>query len=293
MITIENLQKSFGAAEVLKGASLEIRDKEIVALIGPSGDGKSVFLKHVAGLLQPDSGRIVFNGKDLCGLRRAELVELRGRFGFLFQNGALFDSMTVYDNVAFPLREKTRLKEKEVRERVLGELQQVGLEGAEDKYPAQLSGGMAKRAALARALVRPPEIMLFDEPTTGLDPIIVHSIHALIAATHKRLGSAESLCPTKSPESSRSFSGWPSCMRASSDLWARRRRSSRPAIPSYEILSGEVCLRSRSAIRRRIQSSQAWKNILNSGGPPLAARRWPVWRKRQPYTILWRAPPGD
>jgi len=188
MITIENLQKSFGAAEVLKGASLEIRDKEIVALIGPSGDGKSVFLKHVAGLLQPDSGRIVFNGKDLCGLRRAELVELRGRFGFLFQNGALFDSMTVYDNVAFPLREKTRLKEKEVRERVLGELQQVGLEGAEDKYPAQLSGGMAKRAALARALVRPPEIMLFDEPTTGLDPIIVHSIHALIAATHKRLG---------------------------------------------------------------------------------------------------------
>ncbi len=188
MIAIENLHKSFGGIEVLKGASLTIGDKDIVALIGPSGEGKSVFLKHVAGLLQPDSGRIVFNGKDLGGLRRSELVKLRSRFGFLFQNGALFDSMTVYDNVAFPLREKTRLKEKDVRERVLSELELVGLTGAEDKFPAQLSGGMAKRAALARALVRPPEIMLFDEPTTGLDPIIVHSIHALIAATHKRLG---------------------------------------------------------------------------------------------------------
>lgn len=188
MIAIENVRKSFAGVEVLKGASLDVQDKEVVALIGPSGEGKSVFLKHVAGLLQPDSGRILFNGKDLCTLRRAELVALRSRFGFLFQNGALFDSMTVYDNVAFPLREKTRLDEKAVRERVLAELEQVGLTGADDKYPAQLSGGMAKRAALARALVRAPEIMLFDEPTTGLDPIIVHAIHALIAATHKRFG---------------------------------------------------------------------------------------------------------
>ena len=188
MIAIEAIHKSFAGVEVLRGASLEIQDKEVVALIGPSGEGKSVFLKHVAGLLQPDSGRIVFNGKDLCCLRRTELVKLRSRFGFLFQNGALFDSMTVYDNVAFPLREKTRLNEQEVRERVLSELEQVGLTGSDDKYPAQLSGGMAKRAALARALVRSPEIMLFDEPTTGLDPIIVHAIHALIAATHKRLG---------------------------------------------------------------------------------------------------------
>ena len=188
MIAIENLHKSFDGVEVLKGASLEVRDGEVIALIGPSGEGKSVLLKHVAGLMRPDSGRIVFNGKDLCKLQRAELVELRNRFGFLFQNGALFDSMTVYDNVAFPLREKTRLNEQDVRERVLSELEQVGLTGADDKYPAQLSGGMAKRAALARALVRSPEIMLFDEPTTGLDPIIVHSIHALIADTHKRLG---------------------------------------------------------------------------------------------------------
>lgn len=188
MITIDNLHKSFGGVEVLKGASLEVLDGEIVALIGPSGDGKSVLLKHVAGLLRPDSGRIIFNGKDLCTLRRAELSDLRSRFGFLFQNGALFDSMTIYDNVAFPLREKSSLSEKEIRERVLSELEQVGLTGSDDKFPAQLSGGMSKRAALARALVSSPEIMLFDEPTTGLDPIIVHSIHALIAATHKRLG---------------------------------------------------------------------------------------------------------
>jgi len=188
MITIDNLHKSFDGTEVLKGATLEVGDGEVVALIGPSGEGKSVFLKHVAGLLRPESGRVIFNGKDLCSLRRAEFVELRSLFGFLFQNGALFDSMTVYDNVAFPLREKTRLNEKEIREHVLNELEQVGLTGADDKYPAQLSGGMAKRAALARALVRSPEIMLFDEPTTGLDPIIVHSIHELIASTHKRLG---------------------------------------------------------------------------------------------------------
>lgn len=200
MITVENLHKSFAGVEVLKGASLEVRDGDVVALIGPSGDGKSVFLKHVAGLLRPDSGRIVFNGKDLCDLRRAELVQLRSRFGFLFQNGALFDSMTVYDNVAFPLREKTRLSEPEVRARVLHELEQVGLAGAEDKYPAQLSGGMAKRAALARALVRSPEIMLFDEPTTGLDPIIVHSIHELIATTHRRLGFSGIIVSHEIPE---------------------------------------------------------------------------------------------
>jgi len=188
MISIENLHKSFGGVEVLKGASLDIQDGEVVALIGPSGEGKSVFLKLMAGLLRPDSGRIVFNGKDLCSLRRAELVELRNRFGFLFQNGALFDSMTVYDNVAFPLREKTRQTEKEIEERVLRELEQVGLTGADDKYPAQLSGGMAKRAAIARALVLSPEIMLFDEPTTGLDPIIVNSIHSLIDVMHARHG---------------------------------------------------------------------------------------------------------
>jgi phospholipid/cholesterol/gamma-HCH transport system ATP-binding protein len=154
----------------------------------------------VAGLLRPDSGRIVFNGKDLFGLGRAELVSLRSRFGFLFQSGALFDSMTVYDNVAFPLRELTRLNEAEILERVRSALEQVGLSGAEEKFPAQLSGGMAKRAALARALVRSPEIMLFDEPTTGLDPIIVHAIHTLIATTRKRFGFSGIIVSHEIPE---------------------------------------------------------------------------------------------
>ena len=188
MIRIENLRKSFSGVEVLKGASLEVQDGEVVALIGPSGDGKSVLLKHVAGLMQPDSGRIVFNGKDMGMLRGSELAEMRGHLGFLFQNGALFDSMTVYDNVAFPLREKTRLSEEEIQERVQDRLGRVGLEAAEEKYPAQLSGGMVRRAALARALVLSPDTMLFDEPTTGLDPMTVHSIHNLIAAMHEQMG---------------------------------------------------------------------------------------------------------
>ncbi len=188
MIAIENLHKSFSDDEVLHGISLNVADREIVALIGPSGSGKSVFLKLVAGLLRPDAGRVVFNGRDMSRLRRHELMELRSRFGFLFQGGALFDSLTVYDNVAFPLREKTHLGEAEIAVRVQRELAQVGLEEAQQKFPAELSGGMAKRVALARALVLGPEIMLFDEPTTGLDPIIVNAIHDLIVATHRRLG---------------------------------------------------------------------------------------------------------
>jgi phospholipid/cholesterol/gamma-HCH transport system ATP-binding protein len=200
MITIENLHKSFGGVPVLKGASLEVLDREVVALIGPSGEGKSVLLKHVAGLMRPDRGRVLFDGKDLHGLGRAELVKLRNRFGFLFQSGALFDSMTVYDNVAFPLREKTRLSEKEIRLRVLSELEEVGMEGAEEKYPAQLSGGMVKRAALARALVAAPEFMLIDEPTSGLDPIIVHSIHKLIAATRQHVGFSGIIVSHEIPE---------------------------------------------------------------------------------------------
>jgi phospholipid/cholesterol/gamma-HCH transport system ATP-binding protein len=188
MITIENLHKSFNGIEVLKGVSLEVEDGEVMALIGPSGDGKSVLLKHVAGLMRPDTGRIAINGKDLGLVGRSELADLRSHLGFLFQNGALFDSMTVYDNVAFPLREKTRLAEGEIGRRVLDALSHVGLEGAGQKAPAELSGGMAKRAALARAMVLSPSIMLLDEPTTGLDPIIVHAIHDLIVAAHQRLG---------------------------------------------------------------------------------------------------------
>ena len=187
MIEIDALHKSFDGFQVLKGISLRIKKGEVIALIGRSGIGKSVLLKHVAGLMKPDKGRVLVEGKDVATLRGKALTQLRSRLGFLFQGGALFDSMTVFDNVAFPLREKTKLQEKEIKEKVTTELDQVGLSGAEEKYPSQISGGMKKRAALARELVWAPEIMLFDEPTTGLDPIIGHAILNLIDTLHQRL----------------------------------------------------------------------------------------------------------
>ncbi len=188
MIRIEDIHKSFNGFSVLKGVSLEINKGEILALIGGSGHGKSVILKHVVGLMKPDRGHVFIDGKDICHLKGNELEELRSRFGFLFQSGALFSSFTVFDNVAFPLREKTKLSEDEIRKKVLYELELVGLSGAENKFPAELSGGMIKRTALARALVRGPEIMIFDEPTTGLDPIIAHTILDLIKSIHQNLG---------------------------------------------------------------------------------------------------------
>jgi phospholipid/cholesterol/gamma-HCH transport system ATP-binding protein len=175
MIEIENLSKSFDGTEVLKGVSLRLAKGEILALIGGSGHGKTVILKHVAGLMKPDRGRVILGGQDVFSLRGDELEKLRSRLGFLFQGGALFTSLTVFDNVAFPLREKTDLGEDEIGKRVLTVLEQVGLKGAEDKY-------------LARAIVRNPEIMLFDEPTTGLDPVIAHIILDLIQSVQKNLG---------------------------------------------------------------------------------------------------------
>lgn len=187
MIRIENLHKSFDGAEVLKGVSLEVGKGSVLALIGRSGYGKSVLLKHVAGLMRPNSGRVYVDEKDIVRLKGRPLRDLRTRLGFLFQSGALFDSMTIFDNVAFPLREKKGLKEKEVREKALYELEQVGLLGSEHKFPSQVSGGMVKRASLARALVQEPEIMLFDEPTTGLDPLTGQAILKLIDSCHERM----------------------------------------------------------------------------------------------------------
>jgi phospholipid/cholesterol/gamma-HCH transport system ATP-binding protein len=187
MIQIEDLHRSFDGVQVLRGVSCEIRKGEILALIGGSGHGKSVILKHMAGLLKPDRGRVLIDGVDIYSLGGTELEKMRSRFGFLFQSGALFSSLSVFDNVAFPLREKTKLEEAKIRERVMSVLDQMGLKEAEQKYPAQLSGGMIKRTALARALVRTPEIMFFDEPTTGLDPVIAHTILDLIQSLHKKL----------------------------------------------------------------------------------------------------------
>jgi phospholipid/cholesterol/gamma-HCH transport system ATP-binding protein len=188
MITLRNVHKSFGAQKVLDGLDLDIPDGKITAIIGPSGEGKSVLLKHLIGLLQPDSGAVEVDGESILNLRRSELNRIREKFGMLFQNVALFDSMSVFENVAFPLQEKTTLSKEEIRNRVLTALEEVGLKNIENKFPDELSGGMKKRVGLARAVVLNPKIILFDEPTTGLDPIIKRAIHQLIKDTHAKFG---------------------------------------------------------------------------------------------------------
>ena len=186
MIRVEGIRKSFGANEVLRGLNLEVPTGSITVIIGRSGGGKSVLLRHLIGLVRPDAGRILIGGEDISRLRGRALDNVRRRYGVVFQGGALFDSMTCGENVAFPLREKQRLPRTEIAKRVEAALAHVGLEGAEGKYPAEVSGGMRKRVAIARALVTEPEIVFFDEPTTGLDPVLVNTIHQLIADLHRR-----------------------------------------------------------------------------------------------------------
>ncbi len=187
MIKVSQLRKSFNGQPVLNGIDLDVPDGSITIIIGRSGGGKSVFLKHLIGLMRPDSGRIEVNGVDLGQLRGRALDEVRKRYGVVFQSGALFDSMTCRDNVTFPLREKFRLTRASIAKRVDRALDQVGLTGIGDKYPEEVSGGMRKRVAIARALVTEPEIVFFDEPTTGLDPVLVNTIHRLILDLHRRL----------------------------------------------------------------------------------------------------------
>lgn len=186
MIEIINVYKNFEDEEILRGLNLKIEKGQTFVLIGGSGKGKSILLKHIIGLLKPDKGKIFIDQQDIGSLRGKKLKKLKERFGVLFQGGALFDSLTVFENVAFPLEEKTKLNSLQIRDKVLKELSNVGLEGDENKYPAQISGGMRKRVALARCLVMNPEIMLFDEPTTGLDPMTVKSIHKLIQTFQKK-----------------------------------------------------------------------------------------------------------
>jgi phospholipid/cholesterol/gamma-HCH transport system ATP-binding protein len=184
MIRVVDLQKSFGGQQVLKGVNLELETGKITTIIGGSGSGKTVLLKHLNALLLPDRGNVWVDGTDILKLGQRALNEIRRKFGVLFQGAALLDSMTLYENVAFPLREKTRLKEPEIGKKVESSLAQVDLSGMGYKFPAEVSGGMKKRAGLARALVTEPEIILFDEPTTGLDPLLGKSIHQLIRKLH-------------------------------------------------------------------------------------------------------------
>jgi phospholipid/cholesterol/gamma-HCH transport system ATP-binding protein len=187
VIRVQDVHKSFGSQKVLDGINLDVERGKITVIIGKSGGGKSVLMKHLIGLVKPDSGQIWIEGAEITCLGERQLNEVRKRFGMLFQDAALFDSMSVEENVAFPLREHTNLRESEIG-RIAGEkLRQVGLFGVGEKMPSDLSGGMKKRVGLARALALDPEIVLFDEPTSALDPIISITIEDLIKETQLRL----------------------------------------------------------------------------------------------------------
>jgi phospholipid/cholesterol/gamma-HCH transport system ATP-binding protein len=186
MIRLVNINKSFNGQQVLRDLNLTIPTGQTTVIIGLSGGGKSVLLKHIMGLMRPDNGEIWIDEEEINRLRQRDLYRVRKRFGMLFQEGALFDSMSVGENVAFPIREHKRMSHHEIEKLVSEKLALVGLSGIEEKMPSELSGGMRKRVALARAIALDPDIMLFDEPTTGLDPIMTATIDHLIIETQKR-----------------------------------------------------------------------------------------------------------
>ncbi len=187
MISVVNLHKTLGSQEVLQGVTLEITQGNTHVILGRSGSGKSVLLKHLVGLFQPDSGQVLVDGEDISGLKERQLGKIRKKVGILFQSGALFDSMTVGENIAFPLKEAGVRDQEQIRTRVAEALDMVDLSGEEEKMPENLSGGMRKRVGLARTIVSRPRCILYDEPTTGLDPIATDSINKLIRRLQKRL----------------------------------------------------------------------------------------------------------
>ena len=188
LIEIENIRKCFGSNWVLDGVTMSIYRGQITSIIGQSGMGKSVLLKHIIGLLTPDSGRVLFEGRPLAAMKKDERRILKRKFSYVFQDTALFDFLNVFENIALPLMERAAYSEAEIKDRVESKLHQLDLYDVESKYPSQLSGGMKKRVALARALVTDPEIVLFDEPTTGLDPIRKTAVHSMISDYQKRFG---------------------------------------------------------------------------------------------------------
>lgn len=187
MIEIIDLHKSFGKNHVLQGVNLKVDRGESMVVMGGSGSGKTILIKHIIRLLRPDSGKVIVNERDMAELNEKELYKMRKRFGMLFQSAALFDSLSVWENVGFALLRERQMKESDVKKIAIEELKVVGLTGVEDLMPSELSGGMKKRVGLARAIIHNPEILLYDEPTTGLDPILANTIGDLILELKKRL----------------------------------------------------------------------------------------------------------
>lgn len=187
LLEVRDLVQKIGGQEILRGVSIEVREGETLVLLGKSGGGKSVFLRHLIGLMHPISGSIIFEGEEITSLSEREMEPVRRKIGMLFQDGALFDSMNVFDNVAFPLRERGEKSVSVVRDKVAQALTMVNMTGHEHKMPVNLSGGMRKRVALARAIISPPDVILYDEPTAGLDPIVSDSINRLIRHLQRQL----------------------------------------------------------------------------------------------------------
>jgi len=187
MIRVENLNKSFDGQKILKDLNLAIPEGELWVVLGESGSGKSVFLQHLVGILKPDSGRVLIDGESITGLSEKRLLAIRKQIGYLFQQGALYDFMTVFENVAFPLQEHTSLKPKEISKKVMAMLAMLGIQESFGKYPSELSGGMKKRCALARSIILGTRILLCDEPTSGLDPIRSRNISDLIRNVTNRM----------------------------------------------------------------------------------------------------------
>ena len=187
LFIVRDLVQKIGEQQILRGINLEVMPGETIVLLGKSGGGKSVFLRHLIGLMRPVSGSIIFEGTEITNLKERELEPVRRKVGMLFQDGALFDSLNVFDNIAFPLRERGEKDPKAISDKVASALAMVNMTGHEHKMPVNLSGGMRKRVALARAIISPPDVLLYDEPTAGLDPIVSDSINRLIRRLQQQL----------------------------------------------------------------------------------------------------------
>lgn len=200
LIRLIEVHQKFGNNHVLRGVTMEIPEGKITAIIGKSGEGKSVLLKHIIGLMQPRGGSILFRGKPVSQMTAMEIKDFRSRMSYMFQGGALFDSLSIFDNIALPLAEGTKMPEKTIREKVQARMAQLDLGSIGHLYPSQISGGMMKRVAMARALVTDPEVVLFDEPTTGLDPIRKNAVHSMISDYQKKLGFTAIIVTHEIPE---------------------------------------------------------------------------------------------